>query len=232
MYHVMEPNVLGLSDEATTPPADEIRLRRLPQRAAYDRATIDDILDRGLVAHVGTVRSGSPVVIPMFYVRDGDSLLLHGSPASGTLRRGARTEVCITVTLLDGLVLARSAFHHSMNYRSVVVVGTAEPVTDRAEKEAALERFVEALAPGRSAMLRATTRKEIDATGVARVPLDRASAKTRTGPPVDDDEDYDLPIWAGVVPAVTTFGTPTDDGRVPAGVHIPAHVAALEARSI
>ncbi len=207
-------------------------MRRLPKRASYDQAAVHAILDAGLVAHVGSVRDGSPVVIPMFYVRDGDTLLLHGSAAAGTLRRGAGTEVCVTVTLLDGLVLARSAFHHSMNYRSVVVIGTAEPVTDRAEKEAALECFVEALAPGRSAALRATTRKEVNATGVVRIRLDRASAKIRTGPPVDDDEDYALAIWAGTVPVITALGSPTDDGRVPPGVALPDHVAALQGRSL
>ena len=204
-----------------------MRVRRVPQRAAYDRATIDPILDAGMVAHVGTVRDGLPLVIPMFYVRDGDHLLLHGAPASGAIRRGKGTEVCVTVTHLDGLVLARSAFHHSMNYRSVVVIGTAEPVEDPAAKAAALERFVEALVPGRQAYLRPTTKKEIDGTGVLRLSLATASAKVRDGGPVDDDEDYEQAIWAGVVPVRTVADTPQADPRNLPGVDIPANVAAL-----
>lgn len=209
---------------------ETIRVRRVPDRARYDAATVHSILDDGWVAHVGTVRDGAPVVIPMFYVRDGDHLLLHGAPAAGTIRRGGGIDVCVTVTHLDGLVLARSAFHHSMNYRSVVVFGVAEPVVDPAEKAAALERFVEALVPGRQADLRPNTRKEIDGTGVLRLSLERASAKIRTGGPVDDDEDYALPIWAGTLPVGTVVGDPVDDGRVPGGVEVPTNVSALSTR--
>lgn len=229
MYQSMELNVPEQSetdsDGSGVPSA--VRVRRVPDRAHYDVETINDVLDAGLVAHVGSVRDGSPVVIPMFYVRDGDSLLLHGAPASGAIRRGKGVEVCVTVTLVDGLVLARSAFHHSMNYRSVVVIGTAEPITDASEKEAALERFVEALVPGRQDDIRATTTKEINGTGVLRLPLSQASAKIRTGGPIDDDEDYELPIWAGVVPVRTVLDAPVDDPRNLAGVAVPENVASL-----
>ncbi len=214
-------------DPPVDAPSDDVRVRRVPERAAYDRDSVNAILDAGLVAHVGTVRDGSPVVIPMFYVRDGDSLLLHGAPASGVIRRGKGTEVCVTVTHLDGLVLARSSFHHSMNYRSVVVIGTAEPVTDRAEKEAALEHFVEALVPGRQADLRPTTNKELDGTGVLRLSLENASAKSRSGQPVDDEEDYELPIWAGTMAITTTYGEPESDDRLIEGVSVPDNVTAL-----
>ncbi|MEM7286426.1 MAG: pyridoxamine 5'-phosphate oxidase family protein [Actinomycetota bacterium] len=222
MYQIVTTNVPEQSE-----PAEAVRVRRVPDRASYDAASVNAILDDGLVAHVGTVRDGAPVVIPMFYVRDGDSLLLHGAPAAGAIRRGKGMDVCVSVTHLDGLVLARSAFHHSMNYRSVVVVGTAEYVTDRAEKEAALERFVEALVPGRQADLRPNTKKEIDGTGVLRLSLATSSAKVRSGAPVDDDEDYELPIWAGVLPVTTVIGSPVDDGRLLDGVEVPTNVAAL-----
>lgn len=230
MYQIVTLNVPEQSSSTTlapAEPAESVRVRRAAQRASYDAASVNAILDEGLVAHVGTIRDGAPVVIPMFYVRDGDSLLLHGAPASGAIRRGRGMEVCVSVTHLDGLVLARSAFHHSMNYRSVVVLGTAHYVTDPAEKEAALERFVEALVPGRQADLRPTTRKEIDGTGVLRLSLAESSAKCRDGGPVDDDEDYELPIWAGVVPLTTTIGAPLDDDRLLPGVAMPANVAAL-----
>lgn len=206
---------------------DDVRIRRLEKRAAYDAESVHAVLDAGWVAHVGTIRDGTPVVIPMYYVRDGDSMLLHGAPAAGALRRGGGSEVCATVTLIDGFVLARSAFHHSMNYRSVVVIGTAEPVTEPAEKAAALERFVERMVPGRQAMIRQNTAKEIQGTTVLRLSLDKASAKVRTGDPVDDDEDYDLPIWGGVLPMTSHFGVPIGDNRSPAGVDVPANVAAM-----
>ncbi len=230
----MTPNVTAHS-EASGPevpgeevPGEDVRVRRVAERASYDAQSINEILDAGLVAHVGTVRDGQPVVIPMFYVRDGDHLLLHGAPATGAIRRGTRSKVCVTVTHIDGLVLARSAFHHSMNYRSVVVIGTAEPIDDPDEKSAALERFVEALVPGRTADLRPNTKKEIAATGVLRLSLDQASAKVRTGGPNDDDDDYALPIWAGVVPMTTTIGTPQSDPRNLPDVATPHNVIALE----
>jgi nitroimidazol reductase NimA-like FMN-containing flavoprotein (pyridoxamine 5'-phosphate oxidase superfamily) len=229
MYQIVSMNVPvhNLSPEEQAAPDESVRVRRVPERAAYDRGTVDPILDAGYVAHVGTVRDGLPVVIPMFYVRDGDHLLLHGAPAAGALRRGKGEHVCVTVTHMDGLVLARSAFHHSMNYRSVVVLGTADAVTDPAEKEAALERFVEALIPGRQADVRPTTKKELDGTLVLRLSLATASAKVRTGGPIDDDDDYELPIWAGVVPVTTTLGAPEGDPRNLDGVTIPRNVAAI-----
>lgn len=208
-------------------PSDEVRVHRVEDRAAYDADSINAILDAGWVAHVGAVRDGKPVVIPMYYVRDGDSLLLHGAPATGTIRRGKGADVCATITLLDGFVLARSAFHHSMNYRSVVVIGTAEPVEDQAEKAAALHLFVERMVPGRQAMIRPNTDKEIQGTGVLRLSLDNASAKVRVGDPIDDDEDYELPIWAGVVPITDVFGDAIGDGRSPDGVNVPPNVSDL-----
>ena len=213
-------------------PDDRVRVHRLNSRAAYDHGSVAAILDAGLIAHVGTVRDGSPVVLPMFYVRDGDSLLLHGAPAAGTIRRGdaARNDgvdVCVTVTLIDGLVLARSAFHHSLNYRSVVVIGRAEVITDQAEKEAALHHFVEALVPGRQADLRPNSKNDIQGTSVLRLSLDHASTKVRSGPPVDEDADYELPIWGGVVDVRTTFGEPESDSKLLPGVDIPATVVAL-----
>lgn len=213
-------------------PSDLARVRRIEDRASYDAESLNAILDAGWIAHVGTVRDGRPVVIPMYYVRDGDSMLLHGAPAAGALRTGRGAEVCATVTLLDGFVLARSAFHHSMNYRSVVVHGTAVEVSEPAEKAAALELFVERMVPGRQDMIRANTAKEIQGTSVLRLALDNASAKVRAAPPVDDDEDYELEIWAGVVPVTSTFGIAEGDGRSPAGVDVPANVAAMNGTAV
>lgn len=215
------------NEGSTEAPSEAVRVRRVKERAAYDSASVNAILDDGLVAHVGTVRDGMPVVIPMFYVRDGASLLLHGATASGVLRRGRGVEVCVSVTHVDGLVLARSSFHHSMNYRSVVVIGTAEPIEDPDEKAAALEKFIEQLVPGRQAHLRPSTTKEIAATAVLRVSLDQASTKVREGEPIDDEEDYGLPIWAGVVPIRTVLDAAVPDGRVQDGVSVPANVVAL-----
>lgn len=213
------------------PVPEAVRIRREAERARYEPAVVREILDAGLVAHVGTVRAGSPVVIPMYYVRDGASLLLHGAPATGVIRRaGQGHPVCVTVTLLDGLVLARSAFNHSLNYRSVVVVGEAVPVTERAEKVRALACLMERLVPGRQAELRPTTEQELRATAVLRLPLDQASAKVRTGPPEDEDADYGHPVWAGVVPIHTTYGGPAPDPRLPPGLEPPPNVAGLEGR--
>lgn len=237
MYQIVTNNVPEHSSTPSQTPSGEagrasepdpsVRVKRAAERAAYDRDSVAAILDDGFVAHVGTVRDGNPVVIPMFYVRDGDNLLIHGAPAAGSIRRGNGLEVCVTVTHVDGLVLARSAFHHSMNYRSVVVIGTAEPVSDPAEKEAALERFVEVLIPGRQGDLRPTTKKEVDGTGVLRLSLATASTKVRTGGPIDDAEDYELPIWAGVVPVTTMLGAPIDDPRNLANLTTPANVTTL-----
>lgn len=213
--------------EATQPSSEDLRVRRAPGRAAYDRETVEAIVDAALVAHVGTVRAGAPVVIPMLAVRDGAWLLLHGAPAAGTFRRGRGQQVCVTMTLLDGLVLARSAFHHSLNYRSVVILGEAEIIRDEAERERALEVLMERLVPGRGSQLRPTTRAEIRQTAVMRIPLTHASTKIRTGPPVDEEADYDWPVWAGVVPVTTALGQPQADPRLGEDIELPENVAAL-----
>ena len=204
---------------------ERTRVRRLPERAAYDRETVHAILDDGFVCHVGFVVDGHPYVIPTGYARAGETLYLHGSTGS---RLGLRPgePVCVTVTLVDGLVLARSAFHHSMNYRSVTVLGRARPVTDPREMEAALRAFVEHVIPGRSDEIRGGDRRELAATAVLAVPLREVSAKVRTGPPKDDEEDYALPAWAGVLPLALTAGEPEPDPRLqPGSPPVPAHVA-------
>ncbi|MFV2064717.1 MAG: pyridoxamine 5'-phosphate oxidase family protein, partial [Chloroflexota bacterium] len=157
----------------------------------------------------------------------GDWLLLHGAPAAGTMRRGRNIEVCVTITLLDGLVLARSAFNHSLNYRSVVVLGTAEFISDEDERSRALDAITERLVPGRGAQLRPTTRKELRQTTVLRVSLERASAKVRSGPPHDEEEDYAWPVWAGVLPINSSVGQPEPDPRLSADIELPANVAAV-----
>ena len=198
------------------------RIHRLPQRGNYDRETIHAILDEALICHVGFVSGGRPVVIPTIHTRVGEHLYFHGSPAAGMLRTlTAGGEACVTVTLLDGLVLARSAFHHSMNYRSVVVFGKAEEVTERDEKLRVLAALVEHVCRGRSADARGPTEKELKQTIVLRLPIAEASAKIRTGPPADDGEDYALPIWAGVLPLTLQPLTPMADNTLP----VPDYVA-------
>ena len=187
-------------------------MRRVPERGAYDRAQIDAILDDGLVCHLGFVHDGHPFVIPTLYARIGDEVFVHGSSASRMLRtlRGG-IDACLTVTLVDGLVLARSIFHHSINYRSVVMLGRAEEVEEPAEKLRALEAFGERILPGRWAEVRPPTVQELKATSILRLPLDEASAKLREGPPKDEDEDYELPVWAGVIPLALRAGEPQAD---------------------
>jgi uncharacterized protein len=206
-------------------PTERTRLRRLPERAAYDRETVHAILDEGFICHVGFNLDGQPYVIPTGYARIDETLYLHGSSGS---RLGLRPgmPVCVTVTLLDGLVLARSAFHHSMNYRSVTVLGRTRPVTDPEEKDAALRALVEHIVPGRSGAVRAGNRRELAATAVLALPLREVSAKLRAGPPVDEDEDYALPVWAGVLPLALTAGAPIADPRLGRGVAVPPHVTA------
>ncbi len=195
------------------PPSPRAQVRRLPDRGAYDRETIHAILDEGLVCHVGFVIEGQPHVIPMSYGRDGERLLLHGSAASRlVLGMGAGWPVCLTVTLLDGLVLARSAFHHSMNYRSVVIFGKAVPVSDPVGKVAALRAISEHIVPGRWEAVRPPSDRELAMATVLAVPIDEASAKIRTGPPKDDPEDLSLPVWAGELPLETIPGVPLRDG--------------------
>jgi uncharacterized protein len=209
---------------------DGVRVRRGAGRARYDRETVDAIVDAALIAHVGTIRDGKPLVIPMLCLRDGDWLLLHGSPAAGTVMRGRGRDVCVTMTLLDGLVLARSAFHHSLNYRSVVVLGQAEVISDEDERARVLERFMERLVPGRGATLRPTTTAEVRQTAVLRVSLARASAKVRSGPPVDDEADLGLPIWAGVLPVTTRIGDPEPEPPPQADLPVPDHVRDLSGK--
>jgi nitroimidazol reductase NimA-like FMN-containing flavoprotein (pyridoxamine 5'-phosphate oxidase superfamily) len=208
----------------TEPPSDRATVKRKPQRAAYDRAAIDRILDEGLICHVGFTVDGQTFVLPMIHVRVGDKVYLHGSPASRTLQALAQgAEACLTVTLIDGLVLARSAMHHSMNYRSVVLFGKASVVADPAEKSAALRALTEHLIPGRWADVRSPTDRELRQTQVVSVPLREASAKVRTGPPLDDEADYELPVWAGVVPLRLAAGSPIEDPRLKPGVQPPAY---------
>jgi hypothetical protein len=207
-------------------PSPRTTVRRLPERGRYDRETLYAVLDEGLVAHVGLAGDDGPVVIPMLYARDGDRLLLHGSPASRLLRGGGQgVELCVTVTLVDGLVLARSAFHHSINYRSVVVMGRADRIGDLAERRAALDVLVEAAVPGRTADARPPNERELRATIVLALPLDEASVKVRTGGPVDDDDDMDLPVWAGVVPLSQVAGAPVADPAMPTGLPVPAYAS-------
>jgi nitroimidazol reductase NimA-like FMN-containing flavoprotein (pyridoxamine 5'-phosphate oxidase superfamily) len=195
------------------------RLRRLPERGVFDRAAIYRILDEAFICHVAFVVEGQPFAMPTGYARLGDALYFHGSAASRMVRQlSAGLEVCCTVTLLDGLVLARSAFHHSVNYRSVVVLGTAHLVEGREEKLAALRGFTDHVVPGRWAEVRPITDQELKGTSVLRLPIEEASAKVRTGPPKDDDEDLAWPVWAGVVPLVTSPGAPVPDGPMPPGV--------------
>jgi nitroimidazol reductase NimA-like FMN-containing flavoprotein (pyridoxamine 5'-phosphate oxidase superfamily) len=210
-----------------TAPSDRTRVRRVPQRGAYQRETIEAILDETLVSHVGFVHAGQPVVIPTLHARLGDRLYLHGSAASRMLRTLHKgVPVCATATLVDGLVLARSAFHHSVNYRSVVVFGTATLVEPGDETVKALELFMEKLVPGRWADVRPPTRQELKGTKVLSLPLDEASAKVRTGPPIDEDEDYDLPVWAGVLPLSTEVAQPQPDPRLDPAIETPGYVAA------
>jgi nitroimidazol reductase NimA-like FMN-containing flavoprotein (pyridoxamine 5'-phosphate oxidase superfamily) len=207
-------------------PRDPTRVRRRPERAAYDADAIVAVLDAGFLCHVGVVRDGRPVVVPTLYGRDSDRLLLHGSPVAGMFRDLGRTPtVSVTVTHVDGLVLARSAFHHSLNYRSVVIHGEAVELVEPDEKVRALRLFMDHVTPGRWDAVREPTAGELKQTSVWAVPFDRASAKVRSGPPVDDAEDYALPIWAGVLPLGLTAGMPVPDDRVPPEVAVPAHVS-------
>lgn len=200
-------------------PTDRTQVKRLPKRGFYDKEQVHSILDEGFLCHVGFVADGHPYVIPTLYVRDGDHIYIHGSAASRMLRtldEGA--DVCLTVTLVDGFVLARSAFHHSMNYRSVVVLGRARLVSDLAEKREALHRFTNHMVPGRWEEVRQPNEQELKSTTVLVLQLDEVSAKVRTGSPLDDEEDYSLPVWAGVVPVRTEVGEPIADQRLLPGI--------------
>ncbi|MEU2395227.1 pyridoxamine 5'-phosphate oxidase family protein [Streptomyces sp. NPDC007369] len=212
-------------------PTDRTVPSRSRERARYDRATVHAILDQAYVCHLGFVRDGAPVVLPTLYARVGEALYVHGSTGSRPLLAAGGADpglpVCLTVTHVDGLVLARSAFHHSMNYRSVIVHGTARQVTDADERRRALDALVDHVVPGRSADCRPANAKELAATAVIRLDLAEVSAKLRTGGPNDDPEDLDLPYWSGVVPVAPVYGTPVPaDGLAP-GIAAPDYLAAL-----
>jgi nitroimidazol reductase NimA-like FMN-containing flavoprotein (pyridoxamine 5'-phosphate oxidase superfamily) len=205
-------------------PTQRTRLVREPQRAVYDRAVAYKILDEGFICHVGFVVDGQPFVIPTGYGRVGDNLYLHGSSASRMLRNlDQGIPVCVTVTLLDGLALARSIFNHSMNYRSVVVLGTAVAVRDPEEKLEALRSLSEHIIPGRWEDSRKPNDKELKATLALRLPITEFSAKVREGDVIDDDEDYSFPTWAGIVPLSTVAGAPIDDARLMPGQEVPEY---------
>jgi nitroimidazol reductase NimA-like FMN-containing flavoprotein (pyridoxamine 5'-phosphate oxidase superfamily) len=201
------------------------QLRRLPNRGSHDPEIIHSILDAGFLAHVGFQVNGQPFVIPTLFGREEDKLYLHGSAASrmlGELESGL--PACVTVTLVDGLVLARSAFHHSMNYRSVIAFGRALMIHERARKIHALRVISEHLIPGRWNDVRPPTDKELKATGVLEFSIEEASAKIRTGPPLDDDEDYSLPVWAGILPLGLEAKAPIPDSRLAANTEVPPYV--------
>lgn len=199
---------------STLTATDRTRLKRMPKRGVFDRDAIYRILDEGFFCHVAFVVDGQPFAIPTGYARVGDAVYLHGSAASRMLRSiGAGIPVCVTVTLVDGLVLARSAFHHSLNYRSVVMLGEARPVTDPAEKAKALKAFTNHVVPDRWDELRPVTAQELLGTSVLMLPIEEASAKVRTGPPIDDEEDLTWPVWAGVVPLALHTGQPIPDAH-------------------
>ena len=210
----------------TFPQTDRTKLKRLPKRGHFDRETVNAILDEGFICHVGFVVDGQPFVVPTGYARVDDKLYIHGSQASRMLRSLAGgIDACVTVTIVDGLVLARSAFHHSMNYRSVLVFGRATLVDEPKEKYEALLALSEHIVPGRWADVREPNEQEMKQTTVLCMPLEEASAKIRTGPPLDDEEDYALPMWAGIVPLKLTAGQPINDPRLSAEIPVPDYAA-------
>lgn len=207
----------------TIAPTQRTTLFRRPDRGTYDRSIVNAILDEALICHIGFAIEGQPFVLPTTHARVDDKLYVHGSVGARmlrTLRRGA--PICVTVTLIDGLVLARSAFHHSMNYRSVMILGVGREVEDEEEKRRAFDALVEHVLAGRSAQTRKASSQELKATSVLCVPIEEASAKVRTGPPLDDESDYGLPYWAGVLPLRLEARTPVADPRLAAGIPIPA----------
>lgn len=228
-FPMSKPTAKHLSARSAAP-SPRSRVKRVPDRGHYDRDTVHAVLDAGHVCHVAFCQDDQPVVIPTAYWREGDYLYIHGSTKSRMAMALAKgTPACIAVTLLDGLVLARSAFHHSMNYRSVVAFGRFEQVPDD-HKMAALEAFTERLAPGRWADIRGPNKQEFKATMVLRLPLNEASAKIRRGPPKDDAEDMTLPAWAGVLPFKTGFAAPEPDPQLAAGTSLPGYLKALTKR--
>ena len=214
------------------PRTQRTTLKRLPKRGSHEREVINQILDEGFICHVGFAIDGQPFVIPTGYARTGDRLLIHGSQASRMLRALKEgIDACVTVMLLDGLVLARSAFHHSMNYRSVMIFGRAELVEDREEKLAALFALSEHMIPGRWKDVREPNEAELQQTTVLSLPIDEASAKIRTGPPLDDEEDYPMNVWAGVLPFRLVTEHPIADPRLPAGINVPDYVIEYRRKS-
>jgi uncharacterized protein len=209
------------------PRTERTRLHRHAERARTARADLYAVLDAGMICHLGVVIDGVPVVLPTAYGRIGDILYLHGSSANRSLAAADSHEVCVTVTHVDGLVCARVAFGHSINYRSAVIFGTARLVTGQAERLAGLRAVTEQLIPGRWDRLRAPSRKELAATSVLALPLTEASVKVRTGPPKDEPADLGEPVWAGVVPLSVTFGTPEPDPALAPGTEVPGHITAL-----
>jgi nitroimidazol reductase NimA-like FMN-containing flavoprotein (pyridoxamine 5'-phosphate oxidase superfamily) len=205
------------------------KLRRKPSRGSHERATVEAIFNEALVSHLGFLDGGLPVVIPTLHVRVGSHVYLHGSAASRALRESKGTEVCLTATLIDGLVLARAAMHHSANYRSAMLFGKAEWIEDEAEKLSALEALVEKLVPGRWPDARVPTEKELRATALLRIPLEEASAKLRSGPPIDDEADLGLPVWAGVIDLRTVAGDPEPDALLAPGIPLPSYLAEMTA---
>ena len=209
-----------------TSPTSRTKVKRLPERGQYDRDTIYAILDEAMICHVGFVIDGQPYVIPTGFARIDDDLYIHGSAASRMLRNLSKgIDVCVTVTLIDGLVLARSAFHHSINYRSVVVLGKAELIEDVDQKHKALEAFTDHIIPGRWADVRWPTELELKATSVMKLPIDEASAKIRTGDPKDDEGDYEMNVWAGVLPLHLQTDDPVSDQKLPNGIELPKYVS-------
>jgi uncharacterized protein len=216
----------GIMSTESTPLSSTPRttLRRHRERGQADRAALYEVLDAGLICHLGVVADGAPVVLPTAYGRDGDTLYLHGSSANGAFWAADGQRICVTVTHMDGLVAARSVFSHSMNYRSAVVFGTATMVNDEDERWEALRLITDHLIPGRWAAARQPTTKEMAATAVLSLPLTEASVKVRTGMPADDPEDLDLDVWAGVLPISVTFGSPEPDPQMPEEIPVPAHI--------
>lgn len=223
--HTEQPDTEQPEAEVASPPTARTKVRRLPERGRYDRETIDSILDEGFVCHLGLVENGSVRVVPTNYARVGDSLYVHGAVGNAALKSSNGVEVCVTITLVDGLVLARSGFHHSVNYRSVTVYGTATEVTDPEEKRRALDAVVEHIVPGRTADARGGNDSELRSTRVLKLSLSESSAKMREGGPKDDGEDMNHGIWAGVIPMRTVTGTPVPSDDLEDGIAVPAYAA-------
>ncbi|MEU7739925.1 pyridoxamine 5'-phosphate oxidase family protein [Nonomuraea sp. NPDC049158] len=206
---------------STTP---RTTLGRSKDRGSSDRNDLYEVLDAGLICHLGVVVDGHPMVVPTAYGRLGETLYVHGSTGARSLRASEGTDVCVTVTHLDGIVLARSIFHHSVNYRSAIIYGRARLLTDPEERLAGLRAVSEQLAPGQWDYVRQPSPKELAATAVLALSLDEASVKMRHGGPLDEDEDYELPVWAGVLPLVTSWGEPQPDSALPEGIDVPVHI--------